>query len=87
MRTADDERADVLAHLARRRQNCLTVADNSAASADSVLAARIMARQLEVLADWFRAGLHEGKAAIEAQLAREAEAEAAIAAELAGDAQ
>lgn len=67
-----DQLADVLAYLNRRRRAVETVLGNDAASADSRKQARHWQRQLLILTDELRAGLHEGVAASEALLAAEA---------------
>lgn len=70
--------ADVLAYLSRRQANCQVMAQ---AQAEFASAARERARQLGVLIDEIGAGFHEGAAAVEAQLAGEMSADAAIVAE------
>lgn len=67
--------ADVLAYLRRRQSNCTVMAR---ANAEFAPAARERARQLGVLIDEIAAGFHEGAAAVEAQLAAELQADAAL---------
>lgn len=57
---------DVLAYLARRRANALRVAGATAPNDDLHELARDRARQLDVLIDEIRAGLHHGEAAAQA---------------------
>ncbi|WP_375290385.1 hypothetical protein [Qipengyuania sp.] len=59
LRSAQTERSDVLAYLARRRANCELVARKSPEFADG---ARVQMRQLDVLIDEIRGGMHEGEA-------------------------
>lgn len=60
------ERADVLAYLARKKANAQLIAKRTAEFADE---ARWIARQLDVLTDDIRGGLHEGAAFTAAVLA------------------
>lgn len=57
MRSAETERADVIAYLERKRANAETMAQRSPEFADE---GRWSARQIGVLIDDLRAGLHEG---------------------------
>lgn len=59
-----DERQDVLAYLARKRANALTMAQRSPEFAEE---GRSIARQLEILSDDIRAGLHVGEALLAAE--------------------
>lgn len=52
-----DERADTIAFLQRRQSACETIAGRSPDQAER---ASIMQRQLSVLIDEIRAGMHEG---------------------------
>lgn len=60
------ERADLLAYLERRKANCLLVAAKSPEFAD---AAKVQARQLSILIDEIRGGLHECGAEVAQALA------------------
>lgn len=55
------ERADLLSYLARRKANCSLVAKKSPEFAE---AARIQERQLNILIDEIKGGLHEGEAEV-----------------------
>lgn len=59
LRDSDAERADVLAYLARRHANCALVARRGGEFAEG---AGIQMRQLSILIDEVRAGMHEGEA-------------------------
>lgn len=65
MTDRETERADVLAYLARKRANAETMVKKSAEFADQ---GRWTARQIMVLEDDIRTGLHVGDAAMAAQL-------------------
>ena len=60
------EREDLLAYLARRKANCALVAKKSPEFAD---AATVQARQLRILIDEIRGGLHECEAEVAQALA------------------
>lgn len=62
------ERADVLALFARRMAACVTMAERNSAEAER---ATIMQRQLSVLIDEVRAGMHLGEAALRDELQKE----------------
>ena len=64
LRLRTEERRDVLAFLARKRANALTIAARSPDFADE---ARWIVRQIEILSDDIRAGLHLGEALLEAE--------------------
>lgn len=63
--TPDDERADFVAYLEQRRDNCETMA---AKSREFGPAARVMRRQLDVIIGDIRAGMHVGSAGVRARL-------------------
>lgn len=59
------ERADVLALFTRRMAGCATIAERNPAEAER---ATIMQRQLSVLIDEIRTGMHLGEAALSDEL-------------------
>lgn len=63
------ERADFLAYLKRRGINARTLASATPESDELHALAADRARQVEVIAEEIRAGLHEDRAAVEAELA------------------
>lgn len=67
MKGFDEERADVLAYLLRRAGNAATLAGNNAAAPEDRMMANDRRRQLEVIADEIRAGMHEGLAGVMAE--------------------
>ena len=56
-----NERADVIAYLARRRDNAQRVAGNSSPSPATREEARVIVRQMELLMQDLRTGLHVGE--------------------------
>lgn len=62
------ERADVLAHVARKAVNAGKLAANNAVSAESRELANDRRRQAEVLGDELIAGMHEGLAGVAADV-------------------
>ncbi|MBX7496785.1 hypothetical protein K3172_13040 [Qipengyuania sp. 6B39] len=62
-RSAEEERADLLAYMKRRRANCVLVAAKSPEFADD---AKVLTRQLDILIDEVGGGLHEGEAEVAA---------------------
>jgi hypothetical protein len=70
-RSAEQERADVLAYLSRRRANAETMAENACGFAEQ---GRDRARQIEIIESDIDQGLHEGAAELESDIIARIEA-------------
>lgn len=58
------ERADVVAYLARRRANAVTMAENFRGDSEGLDLAKDRARQLDIVLQEISTGLHEGEAEV-----------------------